>query len=119
MGMGGKIGGGDQYWSWIAIDDVIGAIYHALTNTTLKGPINVVAPNPVTNREFTETLGHVLGRPTLVPVPVFIARLAFGEEMADELFLSSARVKPARLMTAGYVFQYPKLESALRHLLGK
>lgn len=119
MGLGGKVGSGNQYWSWIAIDDVIGAVYNAIQNSNMKGPMNVVAPNPVTNREFTETLGRVLERPTLVPVPVFVARLVFGEEMADELFLSSARVEPKRLLAAGYKFQYSNLEGALRHLLRK
>lgn len=118
IGAGGVIGSGRQYMSWIALDDVIAAIYHALSNEVLRGPVNAVAPNPVTNREFTHTLGRVLSRPTLFPMPAFAARLAFGE-MADELLLASQRVAPARLVETGFIFRYPMLEDALRHLLGK
>lgn len=118
MGMGGVIGTGKQYMSWITLDDLAGVIYHALITDTLQGPINAVAPHPVTNNEFTKTLGKVLGRPTLFPMPAFAARLAFGE-MADELLLASTRVEPARLLATGYTFRYPQLEGALRHLLRK
>ena len=118
LGVGGKIGSGRQYMSWIGIDDVVGAIHYALTADELRGPINAVSPNPVTNREFTKTLGRVLSRLTIFPMPAFAARMAFGE-MADELLLSSTRVKPARLQNSGYYFRHPRLEDALRHLLGK
>ena len=118
LGVGGKIGSGRQYMSWIEIDDVVGVIHYALTTDELRGPVNAVAPNPVTNREFTKTLGRVLSRPTIFPMPAFAARLAFGE-MADELLLASTRVKPARLQNSGYYFRHPRLEDALRHLLGK
>jgi uncharacterized protein (TIGR01777 family) len=118
LGAGGIIGNGKQYWSWVAIDDVVGAVRHALTTETLRGAVNVVAPNPVTNREFTKTLGSVLSRPTIFPMPAFAARLAFGE-MADELFLASARVHPARLLESGFKFQHAELNDALRHLLGR
>ena len=118
LGVGGRIGSGQQYMSWVALDDVIGAIEHALTNEALRGAVNVVAPHPVTNQEFTKTLGRVLARPTLFPVPAFALRLAFGE-MADALLLSSTRVEPARLKDTGYRFQYPELEGALRHVLQK
>jgi len=118
LGVGGKIGSGQQYWSWVAVDDVAGAIHHALTTESLHGPVNTVAPKPVTNLEFTKTLGRVLGRPTIFPMPAFAARLALGE-MADELLLSSARLEPGRLLASGYKFRYPELEGALRHLLGK
>ncbi len=118
LGVGGRVGDGRQYMSWITLDDVIGAIYHALTNETLHGPVNAVAPQAVTNLEFTKALGHVLSRPTLFPAPAFALRLAFGE-MADALLLSSARVEPQRLKESDYVFQYPELEGALRHMLGK
>lgn len=118
LGVGGRVGDGRQYMSWITLDDVIGVIYFALTNETLHGPVNVVAPRAVTNLEFTKTLGHVLSRPTLLPAPAFALRLAFGE-MADALLLSSARVEPLRLKESGYVFQYPELEGALRHMLKK
>jgi hypothetical protein len=118
LGAGGVVGSGRQYMSWIALDDVIGALHHVLTRAELSGPVNVTAPRPATNREFTKTLGRVLARPTLVPVPAFAARLAFGE-MADELLLSSARVEPRKLLETGYAFRFPELEGALRHVLGK
>jgi uncharacterized protein (TIGR01777 family) len=118
MGVGGKIGSGEQFMSWITLDDTIGVIKHALVNETLSGPVNVVAPEPVTNGEFTKTLGRVLSRPTIFAVPAFAARLAFGE-MADAALLASERVEPARLKHSGYVFQHPELEGALRHLLKK
>ncbi len=117
LGLGGKIGSGRQTMSWIALDDAVGAILHVLVVEQLKGPVNIVSPNPVTNAEFTKTLGKVLWRPTLFTVPAFGARLAFGE-MADELLLASQRVKPARLVSTGYPFIYPHLEWALRHVLG-
>ena len=116
LGVGGVIGNGHQYMSWIALDDVVGAIETAIENDQLHGAVNAVAPHPVTNREFTKTLGRVLGRPTLLPVPAFAARLAFGD-MADALLLASTRVIPHRLQQAGYRFAYPELEPALRHLL--
>jgi uncharacterized protein (TIGR01777 family) len=118
MGVGGRIGSGAQWMSWIALDDVVGAIKFVLTDTSLSGPINFVAPGPVTNAEFTKQLGAALSRPTLFPVPAFGARLAFGE-MADALLLSSQRVKPERLQIAGYGFQYPDLQNALRHVLSR
>jgi uncharacterized protein (TIGR01777 family) len=118
MGVGGKVGSGSQYWSWIALDDVVGAIHHALMEQDLNGPVNATAPHPCTNYEFTKTLGKVLSRPTLFPMPKFAARLALGE-MADDLLLASARVVPERLQKTGYSFRFPNLEDALRHLLGK
>jgi hypothetical protein len=118
FGFGGRVGSGRQYLSWIAIDDVVGAIKHAILSDALRGPVNVVAPHPVTNREFTKTLGRVLRRPTIFPLPAFAARIVLGG-MADELLLASARVKPARLLATSYEFQFPQLEGALRHMLGK
>ena len=118
LGMGGVIGNGAQWMSWIALDDVVGAIRHALATDALRGPVNAVAPAPVTNAEFIRTLGRVLERPTLVPLPAFAARLALGE-MADELLLTSQRVVPARLQASGYRFRYPTLEGALRGVLGR
>lgn len=96
------MGSGRQYWSWIAIDDAVGAIHHALITDALCGPSNAVAPHPITIREFTKTLGALLSRPTLAPTPEFAARFAFGE-MADELLLASARVEPERLRQTGYL----------------
>lgn len=118
LGAGGILGDGRQYVSWVAIDDAVGAILHVLGTESLRGPVNVVAPRPVTNRELTKTLGRVLGRPTILPMPAFAARVVFGE-MADALLLASQRVEPARLRASGYRFRFPELEGALRHLLGK
>lgn len=116
LGVGGKVGSGEQYMSWITLDDAVGAIIFALETDGLRGPVNVVSPNAVTNQEYTKTLGSVLSRPTIFPVPSFAARLAFGE-VADALLLSSARVEPSRLKEAGFQFQFPELEGALRHTL--
>ena len=113
-GLGGVLGSGRQYMSWIALGDVLGAIHHALTNQSLRGPVNIVAPAPVSNREFTKTLGLVLRRPTLFPAPAFVLRLAFGE-MADALLLASTQVSSSRLEASGYRFSYRKLDDALRH----
>ncbi len=117
MGMGGKVGSGKQYISWVAIDDAVDAIKLALRNESLRGPLNIVSPNPVTNEVFTKTLGHVLSRPTALAMPAFAVRLAFGE-MADEMLLTSQRVLPKKLTDAGYEFQQPELEGALRKHLG-
>jgi uncharacterized protein len=116
MGLGGKVGSGRQWMSWISIDDVVGAIQHALATESLWGPVNAVAPHPVTNAEFTRTLGRVLGRPTIFPLPAFAACLAFGE-MAKALLLASQRVQPVKLQASGFHFHHPELEGALRELL--
>ncbi len=118
MCVGGVIGSGRQYFSWIALDDLVNAIIFALENESLVGPVNAVTPGAVTNREFTKTLGRVLGRPTILPMPAFAARLAFGE-MADEMLLGGVRVAPHELTAANFKFAYPELEPALRHLLAK
>jgi len=118
LGGGGRVGSGRQWWSWISVDDAVGAIHHALMTDSLRGPINAVAPNPVTFSEFAKTLGRVLRRPTILPMPAFAARLALGE-MANELILASTRVEPKELTESGYEFRQPTLEKALRHLLGK
>jgi uncharacterized protein (TIGR01777 family) len=118
LGGGGRIGSGRQWWSWVAIDDVVGAILHALTDDSVEGPVNVVSPNPLTNAEYTRVLGKVLNRPTIFPLPAPVARLALGE-VADALLLASQRVEPAKLKDTGYAFRYPELEGALRHLLGR
>lgn len=116
MGVGGVIGSGNQYWSWITVDDLVSIICHCISNEKMSGPVNATSPCPVTNYDFTKILGTVLQRPTFFPMPAFAARLALGE-MADALLLSSARVMPNRLSESGYHFQYPTLEAALRHLL--
>ena len=118
LGGGGTLGSGEQYMSWISLDDVVGAIHHALVTDSVSGPVNVVAPEPVTNTEFTKTLGKVLGRLTILPVPSFALKMLLGE-MAEELLLSSARVVPQKLEKTGYEFRHPELEGALRSLLGK
>lgn len=117
MGIGGRIGDGKQWMSWIALDDVIGALQFSLTNESMNSPVNFVAPNPVRNAEFTKTLGSVLSRPTIFPIPEFGVRLAFGE-MADALLLSSQKVEPQKLEASGFQFRYPHLEQALKTILG-
>jgi uncharacterized protein (TIGR01777 family) len=116
MGVGGKVGSGRQWMSWIHIQDWVGAVQHILKNDLLQGPVNLVAPKPVTNAEFTKTLALVLRRPAIFPVPAFAAKLAFGE-MAEDVLLASQRVEPARLVTSGYPFQYSELEKALVAIL--
>lgn len=116
LGAGGRIGSGEQYMSWIALDDLVGVIRRALTDESLSGPVNAVAPRPVTNAQFTKALGRALNRPTVLPVPAFAVRLAFGE-MADALLLSSARVLPRRLEEAGHEFSHPDVDGALHHVL--
>ena len=117
--LGGVIGGGRQYVSWVALDDLSLIILHALQWGDLSGPVNAVAPRPVTNRELTEALGKALSRPTPLPVPAFALRLAVGRDMADALLLSSERVIPRRLEETGYQFRFPELREALRHLLAR
>ncbi len=117
-GLGGRVGDGRQYWSWISIDDVLGAIYQALMTEALTGPVNAVAPQPVTNAEFAAILGEVLHRPAVFPLPAAAVKAVFGE-MGNELLLSSARVVPKQLLASGYRFRHPGLAAALRHLLGR
>ena len=118
LGGGGRVGSGRQWWSWIAVDDVVGAIVHALTRDSVEGPVNLGSPNPVTNAEFTRVLGKILNRPTIFPLPAPAARLMLGE-VADALLLASQRVEPAKLKGSGYEFLFPELEGALRHLIGR
>ena len=117
LGLGGKVGSGEQVISWVAIDDVVAVISFILQNESVRGPVNAVAPQPVTNEQFTKTLGSVLSRPTFMTMPAFAARLAFGE-MADEMMLSSTRVAGKVLNDAGFKFQFPELEGAMRAMLG-
>jgi uncharacterized protein (TIGR01777 family) len=116
FGIGGKIGSGHQYWSWISLDDICAVIVHCIDASGLHGPVNAVSPSPVTNLEFTKTLGRVLGRPTIFPLPAFAARLVLGE-MADALLLSSARVEPSKLMASRFVYKHKELEPTLKYLL--
>lgn len=118
LGGGGVLGSGAQYYSWVGIDDVVYHLYNALMDDRLRGSVNIVSPNPVTNAAFTKTLGEVLCRPTFMPMPAAVVGLIFGE-MGEALLLSSSRVVPKRLSQIGCDFAYPGLESCLRHLLGK
>ena len=116
MCAGGIVGNGQQIWSWVAIDDVVGAFVHAIENENVHGPLNATSPNSSSNKEFTQALGKVLGRPTIVPLPAFAAKLVLGE-MAEALLLSSCDVKPSKLQSTGYEFRYEDLEATLRALL--
>ena len=118
LGLGGKIGSGKQWWSWIHMDDIVGALHHALRTDSLAGPVNLVAPIPMRNEDFTQVLSSVLKRPAWFTVPAFAARLAFGKMAADELLLSSERVEPAKLRASGYAFRFAELQAALGDLLG-
>jgi len=116
MGVGGKLGNGKQWMSWIALDDVVAALKFALNTDALHGPVNFVAPNPVSNAEFTKALGKALNRPTLFPVPAFAVKLMFGE-MGEALLLGGQRVKPARLINCGFSFRSSQIDEALRKIL--
>lgn len=116
LGVGGPLGSGRQWMSWIAAEDLMGVFLHALGRDDIRGAVNAVAPEPVRNAEFTRTLGRVLHRPAVIPVPALALRLAFGE-MSDGAILASARVVPAVLQASGFQFKHPKLEPALVHLL--
>ena len=118
LGAGGRLGSGRQYMSWVALDDVLGAIYHVVQRPEVTGPMNVTGPTPVTNADFTATLARVLGRPALLPVPALALRTLFGE-MAGPLLLEGQRVLPRVLEKSGYAFRHPSLEAALRHELGR
>ncbi len=113
MGLGGPIGDGKQWMSWIHMDDIIGMIRLAIDNESVKGAINGTAPNPVTNKQFSKTLGKVLKRPAIFPMPAFVVKLLFGQ-MGEELLLAGQRIVPNKITQAGYEFVYPKLEDALR-----
>ncbi len=118
-GLGGRLGSGRQYLSWVSLDDEVGAILFALAAGDLAGPVNVTSPNPVTNADFTRTLGAVLGRPAILAVPRIGLATLLGGEMADEMLLGGQRVLPKQLLEHGYRFAQPDLEPALRHLLGR
>ena len=118
LGLNGPLGGGQQWMSWIALDDVLGALHHVLAHEAIHGAVNTVAPTAVRNRDFAHTLGHVLGRPAFLPVPATALKLLFGE-MAEATLLGSAHVVPGVLEATAYRFRYPTLDAALRHLLGR
>jgi uncharacterized protein (TIGR01777 family) len=116
FGVGGTIGSGEQWMSWIAMDDIVAIVHFFLDGENLKGAFNLTAPNPVTNAEFTKTLGTALNRPTVLPLPAFAIKLLFGE-MGEKLLLQGARVLPKRLEAAGFIFQFTDLESAIKHVM--
>jgi uncharacterized protein len=116
FGVGGTVGSGRQWMSWIALEDLIRIIVFALENENLNGVVNATAPNPATNEEFTDTLGRVLNRPTILPVPAFAVKLMFGE-MGERLLLEGARVVPKKLLDAGFEFKHPNLEEAMKAVL--
>lgn len=118
LGLGGRIGSGQQWSSWIHVDDIVRGIHHAIRTESLSGPVNLAAPNPLRNVEFTEVLASVLGRPAIFPVPEFALRLAFGKMAAEELLLASQRVEPGKLRASGYTFRFRELRAALENLVG-
>jgi uncharacterized protein (TIGR01777 family) len=119
LGAGGRVGSGKQWMSWITLDDEIGAILHALRSPSLHGAVNLTAPNPVTNAEFTATLGRVLHRPTVLPTPLIPLKLRYGAELVEVLLLVSQRVLPTRLSGDGFAFEHPALEAALGAVLAR
>lgn len=117
LGLGGRIGSGRQWWSWIHMEDILGGIQHAIRTESLSGAVNLVAPNPVRNAEFTKVLASALRRPAFFPVPEFALRLAFGQMAAEELLLASQRVEPGKLLASGYAFHFSELRAALENLI--
>ena len=117
LGLGGRLGSGQQWWSWIHLDDIVGGIHHAIGAGALSGPVNLVGPNPVRNAEFTQVLASVLRRPAFFPVPEFALRLAFGKMAAEEMLLASQRIEPRELKKSGYQFRFRELRGALEDLL--
>jgi uncharacterized protein len=118
LGLGGRAGTGRQWMSWISLEDEVRALRAAIRDERLRGPANFVSPNPVTNEEFAKTLGRVLGRPALVPVPAFALGVLFGGEMSRGTLLASQRVHPRVLTEVGFEFTHPTLASALRAIVG-
>ena len=118
MGVGGRIGDGQQWMSWIDIEDMVGAIHHILNSDLLQGPVNMVAPKPVKNAEFTKTLASVLSRPAILPLPAFAVKLAFGE-MGETVLLGSQRVEPTQLVMSGYPFRFTNLRASLENNLNR
>ncbi|MDQ1491298.1 MAG: uncharacterized protein QOJ23_3812 [Actinomycetota bacterium] len=119
LGLGGKLGSGSQWMSWIALDDEVGAIVHLLGDEAPAGPINLTAPNPAANADFTKALGGALGRPTVLSVPKIGLKLLLGGQMAEEMLLGGQRVLPTRLLDSGYTFAHPELSDALRTALAQ
>lgn len=118
LGVGGKLGSGRQWWSWVTLEDQVLAILHILETDSLTGPVNVSSPNPVRNEDFAEVVGDVLSRPSAIPVPEFALKLALGSDAAEELILASLRVIPEKLLDSGFEFAHPDIESGLRAAYG-
>jgi uncharacterized protein (TIGR01777 family) len=118
LGVGGRIGDGRQWMSWIDLQDMVGAIHHILKNDLLQGPVNMVAPKPVTNTEFTKTLASVLSRPAILPMPALVVKAVFGE-MGEELLLASQKVEPGKLISSGYPFRFRDLRASLQAILDR
>jgi uncharacterized protein len=118
LGLGGRVGDGKQWMSWIHVQDLVGAIHHILKNDLLQGPVNMVAPRPVRNEEFTKTLAGVLSRPAILPMPAFAVKAVFGE-MGEDLLLASQKVEAGKLISSGYPFRYRELKESLQNLAGK
>jgi uncharacterized protein (TIGR01777 family) len=118
MGLGGRIGDGRQWMSWIDVQDMVGAIHHILKNDLLQGAVNLVAPRPVTNAEFTKTLAGALSRPAVLPMPAFAVKAIFGE-MGEELLLASQKVEPGKLISSGYPFRFRDLMASLKAILDR
>ena len=119
LGIGGKLGRGDQWWSWISLEDEVRLLLHALTTPTLSGAVNASAPQPATNAEIVRVAGKVLGRPTVLPVPKFALSIAMGGELTEQVILAGQRARPAAAEASGFTFSHPDLESALRAMLGR
>jgi uncharacterized protein (TIGR01777 family) len=117
LGLGGRIGSGEQYFPWVSLPDAIGALRLLLSSDDLEGPVNIVSPEEVTNAEFADVLGDVLGRPTFIPLPAFALRLGLGSEMAEQLLLQGQRVVPRRLRLAGFTWEHEDLRDALQSIL--
>ena len=117
LGVGGRLGSGKQYLPWITLDDEVRAICHVLETASITGPVNLVAPNPATNVEFTKALGKALKRPTLIPIPLLPLRLLYGPQMVKEMLLSGQRIRPGVLESTGFTFDHPQLGQALTDLL--
>jgi NAD dependent epimerase/dehydratase family enzyme len=119
LGLGGRIASGDQWMSWISLDDEVAAILFAIETDSLRNAVNLTAPNPVKSAEFTDTLGRVLRRPTVLPTPLFPLKLIYGGELVEHLLVGGQRVLPAALEAHGFAFEHPTLEQALRSILRK
>src|SRR5207253_1323668 len=117
LGVGGRVASGKQWMSWIALADTVGAIVHAIDQPSVRGPVNLTAPNPVTNAELTKTLGRVLHRPTVLPTPLLPLKLLYGSELVAALLVSGQRALPKRLIETGYNFAFTDLEAALRAMV--